>query len=147
MLYFALFFFYVLDLVYSSFRSGIYFSFSLTPNRRWTGASPTNPKILWMIQKKIYRQRRREARSRKPELVDPKVEADGSSSSPQATPPTSPKEAPLHQGMALPEQGAKLGVLEERVHDGVLLAGQDPNFTQQDCYIRASPDVDYCGSL
>ena len=53
---------------------------------------------------KIYRQRRREARSRKPELVDPKVEADGSSSSPQATPPTSPKEEPLHQGMALPEQ-------------------------------------------
>ena len=52
---------------------------------------------------KIYKQRRREARSRKPELVDPKVEADGSSSSPQATPPTSPKEAPLHQGMALPE--------------------------------------------
>ena len=27
---------------------------------------------------KIYRQRRREARSRKPELVDPKVEADDS---------------------------------------------------------------------
>src|SRR6185369_18092462 len=168
------------------------------------------------------------------ELVDPKVEADDSSSSPQATPPTSPKEASLHQGMALPEpertirelctpdvrdlpiqnldnigvpfeiktsiirmvqsspftgkedanlhlqgflqlcrtfdmQGmtqdqirarlfpfsllgralqwfhslpahsAKLGVLDERVHDGVLLAGQDPNFAQQDCYIRASP--------
>ena len=53
---------------------------------------------------KIYRQRRPEARSRKPELVDPKVEADDSSSSPQATPPTSPKEAPLHQGMALLEQ-------------------------------------------
>ena len=49
---FALFFFYVLDLVYSSFRSDIYF-FSLTPNRRWTGASPTNLKILWMIQKKF----------------------------------------------------------------------------------------------
>ena len=28
---------------------------------------------------KIYRQRRREARSRKPELVDPKVEADSPS--------------------------------------------------------------------
>ena len=51
---FALFFFYVLDLVYSSFRSRIYFFlFSLTHNRRWTGASPTNPKILWMIQKKF----------------------------------------------------------------------------------------------
>src|SRR6185436_9010059 len=50
---FVLFFLYVLDLVYSSFRSRIYFCFSLTPNRRWTGASPTNPKILWMIQKKF----------------------------------------------------------------------------------------------
>ena len=29
-----IFFFYALDLVYSSFRSRIYFSFSLTPNRR-----------------------------------------------------------------------------------------------------------------
>src|SRR6185437_8914058 len=28
-----------------------FFFFSLTPNRRWAGASPTNPKILWMIQK------------------------------------------------------------------------------------------------
>ena len=43
--------------------------------------------------------------------------------------------------------GAKLGVLDEGVHDGVLLAGQDPNFAQQDCYIRASPDGDYCESL
>jgi len=60
---------------------------------------------------KIYRQRRREARSRKPELVDPKVEADGSSSSPQATPPTSPKEVPLHQWMALPEQERTIGEL------------------------------------
>src|SRR6185436_1102505 len=60
---------------------------------------------------KIYRQRRREARSRKPELVDPKVEADGSSYSPQATPPTSPKEAPLHRGMALPEQERTIGEL------------------------------------
>ena len=75
------------------------------------GASPTNPKILWMIQKKIYRQRRQEARSRKLELVDPKVEADDSSSSPQATPPTSPKEAPLHQGMALPEPEHTIGEL------------------------------------
>ena len=50
---FVLFFFYVLDLVYSSFRSRIYFSFSLTPHRRWTEASPTNPNILWMIQKKF----------------------------------------------------------------------------------------------
>ena len=48
--------------------------------------------------------------------------------------------------------GAKLGVLDEGVldegvHDGVLLTGQDPSFAQQDCYIRASPDGDYCGSL
>ena len=43
--------------------------------------------------------------------------------------------------------GAKLGVLDEGVHDGVLLAGQDPNFAQQDCYIRASPDGDYCRSI
>src|SRR6185503_7365101 len=110
-LYFALSFFYVLDLVYSSFRSRIYFSFSVTPNKRWTGASPTNPKILWMIQKKIYRQRRREARSRKLELVDPKEEVVGSSSSPQETPPTIPKEAPLHRGMALPEQERTIGEL------------------------------------
>ena len=64
-----------------------------------------------MIQKKNYRHRRRETRSRKPELVDPKVEADGSSSSSQATLPTSPKEAPLHQGMALPEQEHTIGEL------------------------------------
>ena len=43
--------------------------------------------------------------------------------------------------------GAKLGVLDERVHDGVLLAGQDPDSAQQDCNIRASPDIDYYGSL
>ena len=61
--------------------------------------------------KKIYRQRRREARSRKLELVDPKEEVAGSSSSPQATPPTSPKEAPLHQGMALPEPERTIGEL------------------------------------
>ena len=35
--------------------------------------------------------------------------------------------------------GAKLGVLDERVHDRVLLAGQDPDSAQQDCNIRASP--------
>ena len=60
---------------------------------------------------KLYRQRRREARSRKLELVDPKDEADGSSSSPQVTPPTSPREAPLHQGMALPEPERTIGEL------------------------------------
>ena len=43
--------------------------------------------------------------------------------------------------------GAKLGVLDERIHDGVLLAGQDLDYAQQDCNIRASPDGDYCGSL
>src|SRR6185503_16854857 len=43
--------------------------------------------------------------------------------------------------------GATLGVLDEGVHDGVLLARQDPSFAQQDCYIRAIPDGDYCGSL
>ena len=64
-----------------------------------------------MIQKKIYRQRRQEARSRKLELVDPKEEVASSSSSPQATPPTSPKEAPLHRGMALPEQERTIGQL------------------------------------
>ena len=52
---------------------------------------------------KLYRQRRREVRSRNLELVDPKDKADGSSSLPQVTPPTSPREAPLHQGMALPD--------------------------------------------
>ena len=111
------------------------------------GSLSNEPEKFLDDPEKIYRQRRREARSRKLELVDPKEEVAGSSSSPQATPPTSPKEAPLHQGMALPEQGAKLGVLEERVHDGVLLAGQDPDSAQQDCNIRASPDGDYCGSL
>ena len=111
------------------------------------GSLSNKPENFVDDPEKIYRQRRREARSRKPELVDPEVEADDSSSSPQATPPTSPKEAPLHQGMALPEQGAKLGVLDERVHDGVLLVGQDPDSAQQDCNTRASPDGDYYGSL
>ena len=35
-------------------------------------------------------------RLKKLEIVDPKEEVAGSSSSPQATPPTSQKEAPLH---------------------------------------------------
>ena len=89
------------------------------------GSLSNKPKNFVNDPEKIYKQRRREARSRKPELVDPKVEADDSSSSPQATPPTSPKET----------------------IDGVLLAGQDPDSAQQDCNIRASPDGDYCGSL
>ena len=42
---------------------------------------------------------------------------------------------------------AKLGVLDEGVHDGVPLTRQDPSFTQQDCYIRASPDRGYYVSL
>src|SRR6185369_3537987 len=67
------------------------------------GSLSNKPENFVDDPKKIYRQRRRDARSKKPELVDPKVEADDSSSSPQATPPTSPKEVPLHQGMALPE--------------------------------------------
>ena len=67
------------------------------------GSLSNKPENFVDDPEKIYRQRRREARSRKPELVDPKVEADDSSSSPQATPPTSPKEASLYQGMALPE--------------------------------------------
>jgi len=75
------------------------------------GSLSNKPENFVNDPEKIYRQRRREARSRKPELVDPKVEADGSSSSPQATPPTSPKEAPLHRGTALPEQEHTIGEL------------------------------------
>ena len=67
------------------------------------GSLSNKPKNFVDDPEKIYRQRRREERS--------KVEADGSSSSPQATPPTSPKEAPLHQGMALPEQERTIGEL------------------------------------
>ena len=75
------------------------------------GSLSNKPENFVDDPEKNYRQRRREARSRKPELVDPKVEADDSSSSPQATPPTSPKEAPLHQGMALPEPERTIGEL------------------------------------
>ena len=75
------------------------------------GSLSNKPENFVDDPEKIYRQRRREARSRKPELVDPEVEADDSSSSPQATPPTSPKEAPLHQGMALPEPERTIGEL------------------------------------
>ena len=71
------------------------------------GSLSNKPENFVDDPEKIYRQRRREARSRKPELVDPKVEADDSSSSPQATPPTSPKEASLHQGMADGATGAR----------------------------------------
>ena len=46
------------------------------------GSLCNKPKNFVDDPEKIYRQRRREARSRKPELVDPKVEADDSSSSP-----------------------------------------------------------------
>ena len=56
------------------------------------GSLSNKPENFVDDPEKIYRQRRREARSRKPELVDSKVEADGSSSSPQATPPTSPRD-------------------------------------------------------
>ena len=57
------------------------------------GSLSNKPENFVEYPEKIYRQRRRKARSRKLELVDPKDEPDGSSSSPQATPPTSPKEA------------------------------------------------------
>ena len=67
------------------------------------GSLSNKPENLVDDPEKIYRQRGREARSRKLELVDPKEEVAGSSSSPKATPPTSPKEVPLHQGMVLPE--------------------------------------------
>ena len=75
------------------------------------GSLSNKPKNFVDDLGKIYRQRRQEARSRKPELVDPKEEVADSSSSPQETPPTSPKEAPLHQGMALPEQECTIGEL------------------------------------
>ena len=75
------------------------------------GSLSNKPENFGDDPEKNYRQRRREARSKKPELVYPKVEADDSSSSPHATPPTSPKEAPLHQGMALPKQERMIGEL------------------------------------
>ena len=75
------------------------------------GSLSNKPKNFVDDPEKIYRQTRREARSRKLELVDPKEEVAGSSSSPQATPPTSPNEAPLHQGTALPEQERMIGEL------------------------------------
>ena len=78
---------------------------------------------------KLYRQRRRKARPRKLELVDPKDEADGSSSSPQTTPPTSPKEAPLHQGMALPEPERTIGEPKSRQHRSSI---RDQDFNHKD---------------
>ena len=75
------------------------------------GSLSDKPKNVVDDPGKLYRQRRREARSRKLELVDPNDEADGSSSSPQATPPTSPREAPLHQGMVLLEPERTIGEL------------------------------------
>src|SRR6185295_9074820 len=75
------------------------------------GSLSNKPENFVDDPEKLYRQRRCEARSRKLELVDPKDEADGSSSSPQATPPTSLREAPLHQGMALPEPERTIGEL------------------------------------
>ena len=66
------------------------------------GSLSNKPENFVDDPEKIYRQRRREARSSKLELVDPKEEVAGSSSLAQATPQTSPKEAPLHRGMALP---------------------------------------------
>ena len=75
------------------------------------GSLSNKPENFVDDPEKLYRQRRREARSRKLELVDPKDEADGSSSSPQVTPLTSPREASLHQGMALPEPELTIGEL------------------------------------
>src|SRR6185312_5533710 len=75
------------------------------------GSLSNKPENFVDNPEKLYKQRRREAQSRKLELVDPKVEADDSSSSPQVTPPTSPREAPLHQGMALLEPECTIGEL------------------------------------
>jgi hypothetical protein len=49
--------------------------------------SPTNPKNLWMIQKKVYRLSRCEAQAKKLEFADPKAEAEGSSESKESPPP------------------------------------------------------------
>ena len=68
------------------------------------GSLSNKPENFVDDPEKLYKQMRREARSRKLELVDPKEEADGSSSSPQATPPTSPR-------MALPEPERTIGEL------------------------------------
>ena len=73
------------------------------------GSLSNKPENFVDDPEKIYRQRRRVEKSRKLELVDPKEEVAGSSSSPQVSPPTSPKEAPLHRGMALPEQERTIG--------------------------------------
>ena len=75
------------------------------------GSLSNKPQNFVDDPEKLYRQRRREARSSKLELVDLKGEADGSSFSPQVTPPTSPREVPLHQGMALQEPERTIGEL------------------------------------
>ena len=79
------------------------------------GSLSNKPENFVDDPEKIYTQRRREARSRKPKLVDSKVEADGSSSSPQATPPTSPK-----GGATSPKDGATgAGAYDRRaMHSG-----------------------------
>jgi hypothetical protein len=55
--------------------------------------SPTNPIILWITQKKLYRLRRREAhQAKKLDFVDSKLEDEGSLESPKNSPPQSPRE-------------------------------------------------------
>ena len=102
---FYILYIHLLDLVY------IFLFLFTNPKQEMDGSLSNELENFVDDPEKLYRKRRREARSRKLELVDPKDEADGSSSSPQATPPTSPREAPLHQGMALPEPERTIGEL------------------------------------
>jgi hypothetical protein len=68
--------------------------FIANPNRRWTATSPTNPKILWMIQKTLQA-RRCEAQAKKLDFVDSKAEDEGSFESSKVSPPQSSRESRL----------------------------------------------------